>query len=249
MATMEAALATHVAVIEGSRVFKDKSDQHPNSKIEVNEAPSSSVVKTIHFGVTNKKVFDHLSHNQHQVIEVFQARLLQQWQDFLGDIYFRMVMDILKKEKAWPISTITGVSLETDDLQGEPMDHAIANACWRSFSFKPYRQKQEIVLNALASAKELKNRLGKVKSQLKTINENISIRNILQHNHGKVVSKDLADLGIQCFEVIISDNEKVKIKKNETVYRTYKDLENLSDAISDVTRVIKEVGVIANLGM
>lgn len=246
-ATLKSALAAHVAIVEGRKSFKERSESDPNAKVEVTEAASSSFSKTIHFGVTNNEVYGHLEKNPYQVIELFHAQLVQRWQDFLADIYLDMVLDVIKGQKKWSLLPIKNIEIPFAILKNEVEIGNFANSCCQSFSFQSVKEKQRIIFNALNFNSNLKAQLKRIEVKKKIIEENILIRNILQHHHGKVTSKDLADLGVKSFKVVISDNEQIEIKATEIVFRTYKDLEKFSEAIFEVTRIIKEVGVIANL--
>ena len=244
-AVLRAALAAHVAIIEGTKVIGEKATAFPNKKVEVEEHPTNTAYLTIHMGITNRDLHDYLTQNPYQVIGIFHADLLQHWYDFLGEIYFTMVMDVLKGKRQWPLPKAQ-VFIDLSEREPKLSEHYLANELHNSFAFLSPKQKREIIFKAVSTSKSLDNRLKKIKSEISTIEQNVTIRNVLQHHHGKIIKADLDRHGASHFEIVVSDKKKIKVKALEKIYRTYKDLEVLSSAMSKAAEELRKTYIVAS---
>ncbi len=244
--TLESAVAIHAAVAEGTKNFAALCNEDPTKRLEIEEPISSTYRSTIHMGITNQMVHKHLSKYPHQVIEIFHAQLVQHWFDFLANVYRAMVMDTLKRDYDWKLPS-AGIKISFGDFGVKPMDFNIAQSCVREFSFKSAKEKQKIVFKALCPGLNESKRLEEVKASISVIEQNIEIRNILQHHHGKIRVENLGRTGCKHFQIAISDTEKIEVKAGDQVFRTFRDLEFFSEAISEVLQELKKLAVIASL--
>ena len=219
--TKRAAIAFHLAVLEGANALESLAALKPDARVEVAEDPSNSAAMTVYWNYTNKQLLEYLNKNRHQIVEVFHSRVLQQWFDYLGEIYFFMAVDVLKGKNQWPLPKVNA-SVDLKEFLPRDLEHNLANCVYQSFMFLPAEEKRRTVFKALKSDASLSKRLDKISDKIQTIEINNTIRNILQHKAGRVTADDLKRHGVGSFETKISDKKVIKVKANQIIFRTDK---------------------------
>ncbi len=152
-----------------------------------------------------------------RVIELFHGELIQYWFDFLADIYFHMVLTVLDGTNTWALPR-TQIPIDLKEHDPNQTNDLLAKSLYESFTFLPAKQKREIVFKALSTSKSMADRLAKVKAKVAFIEQNVTIKNVIQHHHGVLKKSDLDFHGVTYFEVALSDRKKIRVKAKEKIY-------------------------------
>ncbi len=206
--------------------------QYPTAKIRVGDGnPGEPGIRVVKYTPTHLQTQDKLSGNRNIILELYLSQIVQEWFDFLADIYEKAIDDNLKQNAGYgiPHSKIkVDLSLSTTQLTQQIK----ASAC-KNFDFLNAKEK----LNTIE--KTLSQDLSSLTSQKQLLSVNITVRNILQHAAGVVSKDDLKNLGLEG-KYITEDHgiKTISIRAGDRVSRTIYDIENFTDSLIDIAKAL-----------
>lgn len=173
------------------------------------------------------------------VLSPAHTGIVQEWLIFLDAIFGRAILHFLEMDipdrlpKRPPIylNKIKPSSLVN-------IRESISNASKKSFSFIHYPDRIEILRRIFKiTDEELQNpkkeHTQKLNSEMK---KHVTIRNIFQHNRGKIRVDDLPEISPQYFELLNGNGKRENYYENDDIILSMPEIENLNLIIKVYSR-------------
>lgn len=191
--------------------------------------PTQQGVRKVKYSPTNEQIQTKLQNNSELILELFLTEIIQNWFDFLADIYVKAVENNLSGVSQYPIP-IASLKLDLTHCNEDLLKHVLDSSS-KYFDFLSSKEKLNVVKKILGAD------MSNICSEMELLKTNIQVRNILQHQAGIVSDKDLNDLGVS-FITEDHGNSNKNIYSNQRVTRTAFDIENLVDAIEIIANTL-----------
>lgn len=172
--------------------------------------------------------------NRIMPFELFHAYFVQAWYGFLDNLFERMLVEHFTGSKIYEIRAIQVQFVSSEDTP-DALVNNIKRRVWENFSNKfPPDEKLRIIMKALNAniTKELKTNIGK----------HVVIRNVFQHNRGRLRDRDLITLKSDCLKYPCGDGEEQGDYYNPNQIQDYHmKVYRVGDAIKIDTVVLDQV--------
>ena len=224
------AIGASVVLQIGIQAHASKASEYPDATIHVGSGdPSCPNTRHIKFTPTHIQANQKLVNNRNIILELYLTEIIQHWFDFLAEIYAKAISENVHQSGRFPI---TKVKMQVDlSSSGSDLINSIENNANANFGFLPASEKLRIVKKILGTT------LSEVQIDEACIKTNIQVRNILQHQLGIVSNSDLSDIGVSFIEED-HGNKKENISSGNKITRTYFDLENFVDSLTNVATAL-----------
>lgn len=212
------ALGFHTLIYFGQMKHAEQTGGTPNARSMFGVGHPSNPSRMVSYAPRHIDIQRKVQDKSNVILELYLTEIIQHWFDFLGEIYRKALVENYFNNGNYsipPSKVKLDLTLKDNDLY-----NSIIESCVRDFDFLQAKEKLKQIKNTLGAD------LSLLQSEERVINENIQIRNILQHRLGKVTSKDLSDLGISFLSEDHGDSI-TKISANHRITRTVYDLEKL----------------------
>jgi hypothetical protein len=220
------AVGTYSILQNGIASHQAIAAQYPSATNMVGAgAPTTPGVRTVKYSPTHSQVQTHLSNNREIILELFLTQLIQEWFDFLAEIYEKSLDENFNNNGTFPIPSAK-LKLDLSVTSNTLITHIISSAS-KNFDFLPAKEKLKII------EKILNKNLSNMTAEKQLLAVNVKVRNILQHSSGIISADDLTELGASFIEEDHGNNIVRKIV-GQKVTRTAFDIENITDKIIDI---------------
>jgi len=224
------AFGAYCILQEGINSHQSTAAKYPTATLHIGAgAPGTPGVRVVKYAPTHAETQTKLTNKREIILELYLSQIVQEWFDFLAEVYEKAVDDNLNNNAGYsipPSKIKIDLSLSSAHLNQEIK----ASAC-KDFDFLNAKEKLKTIEKTLAQD------LSSLITQKQLLLANIKIRNILQHASGMVSAEDLSDLSIGSF---IEDhgNKMVAKTTGQRVTRTAFDIENLADTLIDIANAL-----------
>lgn len=172
------------------------------------------------------------------LISPAHAALVQEWIIFVSSVFGRAVLYFLETNATsrLPKQPLRLNKINPSSLRN--MRESISEAVKESFSYEGY-SKRIITLRSIFNIKEaqLENH---EKKQVEELNnemiKHVAIRNIFQHNRGKIRKDDLEGISPQYFELLNENRKKEKYVENDEIFLFWPEIEKLNQTIKNYSK-------------
>ena len=166
--------------------------------------------------------------------EYIHSILVQEWIIFLDNVFEKVIDFFLKRGRFERIPTDFRIELkELDGRKLISLREGICNTSTESFSFQPYKKKIEILRKMFN--KEFEQEIQK------QMQMHITIRNVIQHNRGKIRENDLKEAGVAKFKLLNNREKDRHLGVNEKLTLSDKDIEGLYSIIENFSKNFKDI--------
>lgn len=200
--------------------------KYPTATLHVGAgAPGTPGVRAVKYAPTHAQTQAKLSSNRELILELYLSQLVQEWFDFLAEVYEKAIDDNLNSGAGY---SIPQAKIKIDlSLSSTQLNLQIKESAYKDFDFLNAKDKLKNIERTLSKD------LSSLSSQKQLLVVNIKVRNILQHASGVVSSYDLSDLGMAS---ITEDHGNRTVSKvaGQRITRTAYDIENFTDALVDI---------------
>lgn len=215
------ALAQSLLVLlkAGEISLRDHNQRHPDATFTLGGGPPTASSTSVDIRISD--VLDNYQRRSSSTEELVHTQMVQQWYDFLEDIYSYLLRDHVIHGIPHPKLGIVTTKL---DLRkpGDWIERAVAGAV-REFSFTDAASKFRTVARALEV---------EVPQELfAAVKKHVQVRNILQHNDGVLRRSDLRSLGAVGSFITLQGNSNGPVQFNlgERVVVTFSELVTLRE--------------------
>ncbi|EGQ8962203.1 hypothetical protein DC914_RS28015 [Vibrio parahaemolyticus] len=225
------ALGFHTLISFGKLKHSEQVGGSPNARTMFGVGHPNNPQRTILYAPKHIDIQRKVNEKPNVVLELYLTEIIQHWFDFLAELYQKALEENYFNSGSYSIPS-SKVKLDLT-LKDNDLYNSIIDSCVRDFDFLQAKEKLKQIKLTLAAD------LSNLQADEQLINENIQIRNILQHRLGKVSSKDLSDLGISSFSQDKGDST-IKISAGDRITRTVFDLEKLVISLKRVADKLVE---------
>ena len=166
--------------------------------------------------------------NRDALIESFHAEMVQSWYTFLIDLFSFILSEVRDGNLIYKIPKleieVRGDSVASDNLRDE-----ILSAMVKNFDSKKSFEKFNFIKNIL------KKKTSEFDPELSIVKGEIVLRNLLQHNHGKIRQRDVDMAGVKYFRSRNRNGNIEEYSIGEKIHRTVFDLRNLAAALESIS--------------
>ncbi|ELP6989649.1 hypothetical protein [Vibrio sp. 99-70-13A1] len=225
------ALGFHTLIRFGQMKHAEQIGVNLNARAMFGVGHPSNPQRTVSYAPKHIDIQRKVDDKPNVVLELYLTEIIQHWFDFLADLYQKALEENYFNSGSYaipPSKVKLDLTLKDNDLY-----NSIIGSCVRDFDFLQAKEKLKQIKRTLAAD------LSGLQADEHLINENIQIRNILQHRLGKVSSKDLSDLGISSFSQDQGDSIN-QISAGARITRTVYDLEKLVISLKRVADKLVE---------
>lgn len=167
------------------------------------------------------------------------AGLVQEWLIFLDAIFGRAILHFLETDT--PDRLPKRPSLYLNKIKASSLVNireSISDAAKESFSFVNYTDRIKILRRIFKITDEElqssdKEQTQKLNAEMK---KHVTIRNVFQHNRGKIREDDLAEISPRYFELLTEDGKKDKYYINDEIILSMLEIESLNKTIKDYSK-------------
>lgn len=170
------------------------------------------------------------------VERTIQAQMIGEWRIFLVRIFERFVYEVLSERKLHKINFKAQLCFP-QDLDSNLVD-IIQNRAVHDFDKQDYDTQLDIVLRLLGKP------VDKSHENIRFINKHKVIRDVIQHNKGKLRDRDFRILGIQKISLLNGPTKKDTIyKTGDVVILTYWEIIELSKILGKTAKILVKSSV------
>ena len=224
------AIGAYVILQMGINTHQAVATQYPTATLHVGAGdPRTPAVRAVKYAPTHSQTQQKLSNNREVILELYLSQIVQEWFDFLAEVYEKAIDENLINNAGY---SIPNSKIKVDlSLSGTQLNQQIKASACNDFDFLNAKEKLKNIERTLARD------LSSLTNQKQLLLVNIKVRNILQHASGMVSSDDLSDLGVNS---ITEDhgNKNVTKSAGQRVIRTVFDIENFTEALIDIANVL-----------
>jgi hypothetical protein len=231
--TVEDTARTAVGVfwvwIQGGVAYRKFEQSTLSAYIELKRDENTPIAYT----PTHEQIIAMLDRRPHMIVDVFHGLAIQQWHEFLADIFRAAVRAALDASNKVNLRKVD-LTLRLDRLGTAALPDAVADAARDDFDRDDNDGKFERVARMLTRWEALQE--PAIVAHRATIKENVLVRNVLQHAGGVVRPYDVERNG----GPFVCDSGKAthRIGAGQDVHRTIFDLERCVTSMVAVARAL-----------
>jgi len=176
------------------------------------------------------------------LISPAHAALVQEWIIFVSSVFARSVLYFLETNATsrLPKQTLRLNKINSSSLRN--MRESISEAVKESFSYEGYSKRIK-TLRSIFNIKEAQLENHEKKQQVEELNnemiKHVAIRNIFQHNRGKIRKDDLEGISPQYFELLNENGKKKKFVENDDIILSFPEVVFLNKTIKHYSKLFE----------